>query len=131
MSAVQKRTPVLWTEEEYLDREETAAEKHEFIDGQIYLMAGTSYEHAVLCSAVNAALGPLCARHGCQVLTGDMRVRTAAGRFYYPDVSVVCGKPDLLPAARPRRTATLQNPSAIVEVLCAQGPRAVALRHFR
>ena len=66
MSAVQKRTPVSWTEEEYLDREENSEDKHEFIDGQISLMAGSRPEHSLLCGNVDTALNNLCGQlAGC------------------------------------------------------------------
>lgn len=133
MSAALNRTPVPWTEEEYLDREENAAERHDFIDGQIYLMAGSSYEHSVLCANMIRALGNACGE-GCTVHTSDMRVRTASGRFYYTDVSMVCGRPELLPPAKGRRTVTLLNPLLIVEVLSAsteEEDRGDKFDHYR
>jgi Uma2 family endonuclease len=68
------------------------------------------------------------------VFTADMRVRTASGRFYYPDVSAVCGKPEVLPPQKPRRTATLLNPTIIVEVLSPsteEDDRGEKFRHYR
>lgn len=117
MSQVAHRTPVPWTEEEYLDREERSDDKHELIDGQIYAMAGSSPEHSALTASIIALLHSLARRGGCQVHTSDMRIRTPSGRFTYPDASVVCGPPQFLPPAKGRRTATLLNPSLVVEVL--------------
>ena len=134
MGTAEKRIPVLWTEEEYLEREERSEERHEFIDGQIYAMAGASPEHSLLCSGINAALLALARQRGCQVHTSDMRVRTASGRYYYPDVSVVCGKAEYQPAEKSRRTATLLNPQAIVEVLSStteDDDRGDKFRHYR
>jgi Uma2 family endonuclease len=39
---------IYFTEEEYLDIEREAEERHEYIDGRIYAMAGESEDHDVL-----------------------------------------------------------------------------------
>ena len=42
MSAIAKQT---WTVEQYLEMERASEEKHEFLDGEIYLMSGASRNH--------------------------------------------------------------------------------------
>ncbi len=39
MSAIEKQT---WTVEQYLEMERASEEKHEYLDGEIYLMSGAS-----------------------------------------------------------------------------------------
>jgi Uma2 family endonuclease len=51
---------------------------------------------------------------GCRVYTSDLRVRTkSTGAYVYPDISVVCGKPEL----HADSDDILINPGLIVEVL--------------
>jgi Uma2 family endonuclease len=77
-------------------------------------MAGGSEPHSLIAANVIRELGSRLRGRGCRVYTGDMRVKVVAtGLSTYPDVSVVCGPPEL--AGNQRRT--LLNPLLIVEVL--------------
>ncbi len=99
---------------QYLDLERAAPHKSEYLHGQIYAMAGASYEHNLL---VANALGELrnALRHSeCRAVANDLRVQVAAtGMYTYPDVVVICGQPQFADAA----LDTLLNPTVIVEVL--------------
>lgn len=99
---------------DYLAVEEMSSVKHEFLDGNIYAMAGGSPLHAALSMAVGVALSA-CAKGGrCRVFPSDLRIRVlATGLATYPDVSVVCGPP----IADPESADTVTNPTAVVEVL--------------
>jgi len=109
-----QRQPTIFTEREYLALEGVAETKHEFIDGHIVAMAGAEMVHNLICA--NLASGLTNARRGrpCLVLSSDQRVKVVATtRYFYPDVTVVCGTPSLVgPAPR-----SLTNPQAIFEVL--------------
>ncbi len=99
------------TEEEYLRREVLAHEKSEYIAGVIIAMAGGSLNHNSIAAQCIAALSGKLPKE-CRVLTSDMRVVSpAVSGYVYPDVSVVCGKPDI------RAGQSLANPRVIVEVL--------------
>jgi Uma2 family endonuclease len=103
--------------EQYLARERAAAEKSEYIAGEIFAMAGASLAHNYI--AVNALVALAARLRGstCQPLGSDMRVQAGiAGPFFYPDISVVCGEPLLRPDAH---LDTLQNPTVVIEVLSA------------
>lgn len=102
-----------WTVEAYLEMERTSPEKHEFFDGEVFLMAGASYEHNLIVSGLGfALLGAL--RGKCQVIPSDMRLFIpATGQYTYADTSVLCGKPELTPENPP----ALCNPEMIFEVL--------------
>lgn len=78
------------TVEEYLRLEETARVKSEYVDGHVRAMAGASDEHNGIAVNLVLALGPAARARGCRVYASDMKLRTSAGRFYYPDVMVVC-----------------------------------------
>src|SRR3970040_481974 len=76
---------------DYLAVEEMSAVKHEFLDGNIYAMAGGSPLHAALSVSVAAALLSSLRGRPCRVFSSDLRVRVAAtGLATYPDVTVVC-----------------------------------------
>jgi Uma2 family endonuclease len=102
-----------YTYAEYLGFEASSNVKHEFLDGQIYAMAGGTPEHAALAAAVITLLGPQLRGGQCRPFNSDLRVRTPTGLTTYPDVTVVCG-PRELDAADP---LAVTNPALIVEVL--------------
>ena len=81
-----------FTYAEYLALEEESSVRHEYLEGEIYAMAGGSPDHAALAAAVIGALrGQL--PPGCRTFTSDLRVRIpASGLSTYPDAAVVCGR---------------------------------------
>jgi Uma2 family endonuclease len=99
--------------QEYLAIEEISTIRHEYLDGEIYAMAGGSVLHAALSAAVLAALhNQLTGR--CRVYSSDLRIRArATGLASYPDVTVVCGAAE----TDPESADTVVNPTVIVEVL--------------
>jgi Uma2 family endonuclease len=102
--------------DDYVQLDEDSHVKHEYLDGQIYAMAGGSPEHAELAGNVIAALRTRLRGRGCHVYSSDLRVRVlATGLATYPDATVVCGEVAIDPADRRRQTAT--NPILVVEVL--------------
>jgi Uma2 family endonuclease len=76
---------------EYLAFEESSNVKHEFLDGQIYAMAGGTPQHAALAAAVIGLLLPDLRGGPCRAYDADLRVKTPTGLATYPDVTVVCG----------------------------------------
>jgi Uma2 family endonuclease len=111
MMPAQKQT---MTYAEYLAAEEKSLEKHEFLDGEVYAMAGGTPDHAALAMAFGGELGNALRDRPCRVFSSDLRVRIrATGLTTYPDVSVVCGK--LETDAEDRHAVV--NPLLLVEVL--------------
>lgn len=82
-----------YTVEEYLAFEREAFEKHEYIDGELILMAGASREHNLIGANLTADLHNQLKEKNCEVYANDMRVRMKGTRYGYPDVIVVCGEP--------------------------------------
>jgi Uma2 family endonuclease len=103
-----------YTYAEYLAHEQVSNVKHEYLDGEIYAMAGGSPEHAALAVAVASSLRSQLEGKPCRVFSSDLRVRVAAtGLATYPDLSVVCG-----PLERDQESLeTVLNPTVLVEVL--------------
>jgi Uma2 family endonuclease len=98
---------------DYLLVEETSRVKHEYLDGEIYAMAGGSVLHAALTAAVSRALANQLAGR-CRAYSSDLRIRvTSSGLATYPDLTLICGavQPD------PEDKDTVVNPTVVVEVL--------------
>jgi Uma2 family endonuclease len=103
-----------FTPGEYLAMEREAEYKSEYIDGQIWAMAGATEEHILVTGNVAAELRTRLKGRPCRTYSTDMRVQVGRdGLYTYPDVVVVCGEPRFLDA----RKDTLLNPLLIVEVL--------------
>lgn len=105
-----------FTFDDYLRVEEDSVIRHEFLDGRVLALANGSPEHAAICANVITALSAALANRRCRVYTTDLRIRVpATGLATYPDVSVICDRPELDPADPRRHTAI--NPKLLVEVL--------------
>lgn len=103
-----------YTAEDYLTLERTAPYKSEFHAGQIYAMVGASREHNLVSGNVFRELSLQLKSRPCEAYVNDMRVRAAqAKNYYYPDIAVVCGQPEL----EDKHGDTLLNPTLLVEVL--------------
>jgi Uma2 family endonuclease len=106
--------------EEYLAFERASEQKHEYADGEIFAMSGCTRAHSLITGNIQGELRSALLDRPCEVHTSDMRVKiAAAGRYVYPDVSVVCGEPMFEDA----EADTLVNPSVIVEVLSESSER--------
>ncbi|WP_298289801.1 Uma2 family endonuclease [Thiomonas sp.] len=116
MSPQTLRKPGL-SEADYLAAERDAEVKHEYIDGELYAMTGASRRHALIVTALVLALGPHARRRGCQLFTGDLKLRlqlAGATIFYYPDLMVACDptdQPDPYYLTRPCLVAEVLSPS--------------------
>lgn len=126
MSAMpaQKRLTVA----EYLAREETAERRSEFLDGQMFLMAGASREHNILTRNLTGLLFARLQGGPCQVFVADQRVKVdRTGLFTYPDLLIVGGTPEYAPEDR----NTLTNPRVVIEVLSDSTERYDRTGKFR
>lgn len=122
-----------YTFAEYLALERESDCKFEYFDGEITAMTGGTRRHAVLAFEVGYQLRRQLEDKPCEVCSADMRVRSkASGLATYPDVTVLCGPPEMDPED-PEET-TLLNPSLVVEVTSKwseKGDRAEKLVHYR
>jgi Uma2 family endonuclease len=103
-----------YTYADYVALEESSATKHEYLQGEIYAMAGGSEEHSALAAEVLRALGNALGDRPCRTHTSDLRIYVeATGMATFPDGSVVCGK---LEQHAPSPRATALNPTVLFEV---------------
>ncbi len=105
-----------FTFDEYLLLEEIAEVKHEFLDSEVWAMAGESPERAAIIGNVTTLLNVQLRGQRCRVHSTELRVRVkATGLGTYPDVTVICGRLERDTDDRTGHTAI--NPRVIVEVL--------------
>ena len=102
------------TAEEYLAIERAAPFKSEFINGEMYAMAGGSRVHALITNNVGGELRSRLRGGRCRAYSGDLRVHIPdTGAYTYPNISVVCGQDQLVSDEKDN----LINPTVLVEVL--------------
>lgn len=118
-----------YTYAQYVAVEEESSIRHEYLDGEIYAMAGGSPDHAALAATIIRLLGSQLPR-GCRAFTSDLRVRiSSSGLSTYPDVAVVCGRTER--AADDVLAVT--NPVLLVEITSDSTEdydRGEKLRHY-
>jgi Uma2 family endonuclease len=110
MSALRKER---WTVQEYLAFERASEEKHEYFDGEIFLMAGAKRNHNLVMANTLSSLHTQLRQSPCQVYPSDMRVRMTATKYVYPDISIVCEPPQF----EDSELDILLNPLVVIEVL--------------
>jgi Uma2 family endonuclease len=102
------------TEAEYLEIERRAECKSEFLDGEMFAMAGGTPNHSLIAANLIFALMMQLKGGPCRVYTSDLRVKVQeSGLYTYPDVSVVCGPEQL----EDEHDDVLLNPTVIIEIL--------------
>lgn len=102
----------LISEAEYLALEAKSKIKHEFMDGEIFAMAGATRRHNLATTNISTELNLQLRETDCEVYAGDFRVKIREGHNVYPDVAVACEKIET-----EANDTTLLNPIIIFEVL--------------
>ncbi|MGC9503309.1 Uma2 family endonuclease [Baaleninema sp.] len=103
-----------YTPEEYLEREANAEERHEYIDGDITVMAGGTPNHNRILLNLAGYLNFMVRKQPYEVFVAEQRLWIPDRRIYtYPDVMVVSGEIRL----QEGRNDTILNPLVIAEVL--------------
>lgn len=113
MEALEKLRAFL-SPDEYLRAEREAESRSEYLDGEVYAMAGGSPEHSAICFNLATIIGAQLRGKPCRGFSSDMKVRTRPKKlFAYPDLTVVCGEPTF----HDDRRDVLANPKVLFEVL--------------
>ena len=102
--------------DEYLEGEKDGRVRHEYIDGQVFAMAGASDRHNRISLNFAAKLDGHLDDGPCEVFIADMKVLVSETAFYYPDVVVACDGPAADPYYR-------KQPRLIIEVTSASTER--------
>lgn len=102
------------SEEEYLAQERAGDTKHEYRRGVVVAMVGASREHNLIITDTVRTLSTQLRKRPCELYANDMRLKVAAaGKYFYPDIMVVCGEPRFADDY----IDNLLNPTVIIEVL--------------
>jgi len=104
------------SQEEYLTTERLALEKHEYFNGEIFAMSGTTRYHNRLFRNLYIGIGNHLKGKKCTPYGSDLRIHVYKNSLYtYPDISIVCDKEEYLDDT----FDTLTNPTIIIEILSA------------
>lgn len=111
MQTVQRR---LLDEAEYLALEAGSTQRHEYVAGEVYAMAGGSQRHNRIALNLAATLLGRLAGKPCQVFMSDVKLHVAAAdAYYYPDVMVTCSEAPVAAG----EALVVEAPVLVVEVL--------------
>jgi Uma2 family endonuclease len=116
------QTEVIYSVEEYLALERESEERHEYLDGVIYEMAGESPAHGAISMNLSRIISTQLLGTPCQAFAKDTKIRSGPvprpgrsrkGLFSYPDLVIVCGEMQF----HDEHQDVLLNPTVIIEVL--------------
>lgn len=116
------KTKPFFTVEDYLKIDRTEDERYEFLDGEIYAMAGESGAHADISMNLAQIIGNQLVGTNCRGRIKDTKVRSGMfpvrrplgkGMISYPDIVVICGEPEYHDDFQD----VVLNPQVIIEVL--------------
>ena len=116
------KTKFVFAVEDYLKIDRSEDERYEFLDGEIYAMAGESGEHGDICVNLTRLIGNDLLGSPCRARSKDTKVRSGMfpskrplikGMISYPDLVVICGEPEYHDEFRD----VILNPQIIIEVL--------------
>lgn len=109
MSTVPQASLTYITESEYLEGEKISLERHEYVAGQVYLMAGSSKRHNRIARNFINSLAAAAHDKGCEIYFSDIKIKIEKYKsYYYPDVVISCEDND--------DEYYLTNPCVIIEV---------------
>jgi Uma2 family endonuclease len=122
------RKPI-FSADDYLAWEATQLERHEYLDGEVFAMAGTEDRHVTVTMNLIFALRQHLSGGPFRTYMVDMRLHVAASNsYFYPDVLVTCSAHDRASAM------SKSEPTLIVEVLSpstAAYDRGIKFSHYR
>lgn len=79
--------------EDYLENEKISDVRHEYINGEVFAMAGTSKSHNRIIRNLLNKLQSKLSETDCEAFFVDIKVFIEKfNRFYYPDLLIVCGE---------------------------------------
>ncbi len=96
-------------EHDYLQGELQSDVRHEYVQGYVYAMVGTSKRHNLVAGSLFAALRAHLNSSPCKVYMSDVKVKIQ-DIFFYPDLLISCSENQLSPYYE-------TDPTVVVEVL--------------
>ncbi len=118
-----KEPKEIYTFAEYLKMERESLERHEYIDGEIFLMAGESDAHGIISANLSGEFYLQLKGKNCQLRIKDAKIKSGGfnqipgkatkGMFSYPDLVIICGEVKY----HDKKKDVILNPKVIIEVL--------------
>jgi Uma2 family endonuclease len=103
------------TADQFLGWDAEQSIRHEFVDGEVFAMAGAEDRHVTVAGNVYMALRQHLSGTPCRSFMSDMKLRVAAANsVFYPDVMVTCSAADQASAlvkAEPKLLVEVLSPS--------------------
>lgn len=117
------------TAADYLAWEAAQTDRHEFLDGEVWAMAGAEDRHVTIAGNAYMALRQHLRGTPCRTFMSDMKLHAeSANSYFYPDVLVTCSDAD---RASPM---IKREPTLVIEVLStgtAAYDRGAKFAHYR
>ncbi len=86
--------------------------RHEYYDGEVFAMTGTSINHNRIVQNLSGVLRPIFRPRGCEVLLESVKLEAIKHFYYpYPDLMLTCDTEDM------DAEYIIKKPTLIVEVL--------------
>lgn len=105
------------SEQDYLTGESSSEIRYEYVDGEVFAMAGAGEAHNLIAGNVFALLRNFVRGSPCRVFISDMKLHVQTWKaYYYPDVMVTCDPTD-------DHSHCKDRPSLVVEVFSASTER--------
>ena len=100
----------LVSEQDYLEGEKVSETRHEYVNGEVFAMTGASKHHDIITTNIIALFKAHLKGSQCITYGDAVKIKTANGKYRYPDCMVVCEEQN----DDPYITST---PKLIVEVI--------------
>lgn len=123
LAKLKPKTQKLYTVEEYLELDRGSEERWQYLDGEVWMMAGESVRHGDICVNLIREISYQLKGKDCRVLAKDAKTKSGGftarktgsmkGLFSYPDLVVICGEP----RHHDKKQDVVVNPKVVVEVL--------------
>jgi Uma2 family endonuclease len=115
--------------EEYFEMEKHSEIRHEYYNGEVFAMAGTSINHNRIVQNLSGVLRPIFRQRGCEVLLESVKLEAIKHFYYpYPDLMLTCDTQDM------DAEYIIKKPTLIVEVLSKSSvlnDRVAKLRRYK
>ena len=129
MSVAEKIQKKYISVEEYFEMEKHSQIRHEYYNGEVFAMAGTSINHNRIVQNLSGVLRPIFRQRGCEVLLESVKLEAIKHFYYpYPDLMLTCDTQDM------DAEYIIKKPTLIVEVLSKSSvlnDRVAKLRRYK
>jgi Uma2 family endonuclease len=112
----------------FFDWENSQADRHEYIQGEVFAMTGARRTHGEVVGNLFSALKIHLRGRPCRAYMDGMKLQIADDTVFYPDIFVTCDPRDL------RTEIIFRNPKVVVEVLSpstAAFDQGLKFAHYR